>query len=217
MNRKTSVILTGLLSIGAFAAGATLYGATAADKVATAKPAAVSAELLVRPHSPVIGPKNAPVTLVEFFDPSCEACRAFAPKVKEILAAHPKDVRLVLRYLPLHQGSAEAIFMLDAARQQGVLEPVMEALLEAQPQWHDGQMDGAWSAAEAAGLDVTKAKAMSSEAIRANMETDLADANALRIKGTPTFFINGQPLTNFGPDQLDAQIRAEVASMRAKK
>ena len=32
---------------------------------------------LVRPHSPIFGPKKAPVTIVEFFDPACESCRYF--------------------------------------------------------------------------------------------------------------------------------------------
>ena len=40
---------------------------------------------LVRMHSPVLGPQNAPVTIVEFFDPACETCRAFYPVVKDLL------------------------------------------------------------------------------------------------------------------------------------
>jgi hypothetical protein len=44
----------------------------------------------------VLGPKAARVTIVEFFDPACESCRAFYPVVKQIMAAHPKDVRVVL-------------------------------------------------------------------------------------------------------------------------
>ena len=39
-------------------------------------------ERLVRMHSPVIGSREAPVTIVEFFDPVCETCRAFYPVVK---------------------------------------------------------------------------------------------------------------------------------------
>ena len=53
-------------------------------------------------NSPVFGSANAPVTVVEFFDPSCEACRAFYPYVKQILAENPNDVRLVLRYVLFH-------------------------------------------------------------------------------------------------------------------
>ena len=214
MKRQSAVVLMGLIAAGAFAAGVTLYSASVAGEPAPIVAAALPAETFVRPHSPVIGPKKAPVTIVEFFDPSCEACRAFYPAVKQILATYPKDVRLVMRYLPLHPGSAEAIVILEAARQQGVLEPVMEAILEAQPSWHDGQMDGAWAAAKAAGLDVEKAKAMPTDIARANMEADIADANTLRIKGTPTFFINGKPLAEFGPEPLYAQVRAEVEASK---
>lgn len=214
MNRRFGVILTGLLSIGAFAAGVTIYSSSFAGEPA-AKVTAVPADTFVRPHSPIIGPKTAPVTIVEFFDPSCEACRAFYPAVKQILAAYPKDVRLVMRYLPLHQGSAEAIGILESARAQGVLEPVMAALLEAQPAWHNGDMTGAWAAAEAAGLNVEKAKAMPTAGARAVMEADIADANRLGVKGTPSFFVNGKPLAKFGPEELYAQVRAEVEARRS--
>jgi hypothetical protein len=40
---------------------------------------------LVRPDSPTLGSADAPVTLVEFYDPECESCRAFHPTVKKIL------------------------------------------------------------------------------------------------------------------------------------
>ena len=213
MNRRFGVILTGLLAIGAFAGGATVYSSSFAEESAT-KAATVRADVFVRPHSPIIGPKTAPVTIVEFFDPSCEACRAFSPGVKQVLAAYPKDVRLVLRYLPLHQGSAEAIGILEAARAQGVLEPVMTALLDAQPAWHDGNMEGAWAAAEAAGLNIAEAKAMPMADANTLMEADMADANTLRIKGTPSFFVNGKPLAQFSPEGLDAQVRAEVEALR---
>lgn len=216
MNRRFGVILTGLLAIGAFTTGAAIYGNTFVEEPA-AKAATVQADVFVRAHSPIIGPKTAPVTIVEFFDPSCEACRAFYPAVKQILAAYPSDARLVLRYLPLHQGSAEAIGILEAARAQGVLEPVMSALLDAQPAWHDGNMAGAWAAAEKAGLNVDKAKAMPMADARAIMEADMADANSLAVKGTPSFFVNGKPLAEFGPEQLYEQVRAEVEARRRTK
>ena len=43
----------------------------------------VKAESLIRSDSPTLGSVNAPVTIVEFLDPECESCAAFAPIVKK--------------------------------------------------------------------------------------------------------------------------------------
>ena len=56
---------------------------------------------------------------MEFFDPSCEACRAFYPIVKSLVNSSFGQVRLVVRYAPLHQGSDTAVKILEAAREQG--------------------------------------------------------------------------------------------------
>jgi protein-disulfide isomerase len=68
---------------------------------------------LVRMHSPVFGPQNAPVTIVEFFDPACETCRAFYPIVKSLMAQYPDEVRLVIRYAPFHPGSDQVVKLLE--------------------------------------------------------------------------------------------------------
>ncbi|WP_374525194.1 DsbA family protein [Sphingopyxis sp.] len=211
MNRRIGVVATLAVSALAFTGGAMLYSGTAEGEP-TKKVVAGPVDSLIRPHSPIIGPKNAPVTIVEFFDPSCEACRAFYPTVKGIVAKYPKDVRLVMRYLPLHPGSAEAIVILEAARVQGKLVPVPAALLEAQPDWHDGKMDGAWAAAEKAGLDVAKARSMPTTDAMAWMEQDIADARAVGVRGTPTFFVNGEMLVQPSPEQVESRVQAAVAA-----
>jgi alkylhydroperoxidase family enzyme len=102
------------------------------------------------------------VTIVEFFDPACEACRSFHPNVKKILAQNPDDVRLVLRYAAFQDGSDEAVRNLGAARLQNRFEPVLEALYEAQPVWANHgkpDLEAAWQAAPAGGLDVAQARA----------------------------------------------------------
>ena len=35
-------------------------------------------------------------------DQACEGCRAYYPYVKQILALHPREARLVMRYVPFH-------------------------------------------------------------------------------------------------------------------
>lgn len=144
---------------------------------------------LVRPHAPMLGPVDAPVTIVEFFDPSCEGCRAFHPYVKQIVADYRGKVRVVVRYAPLHQGSDEAVAILEAAREQARFEPVLEALLLRQPEWavHGApDLALAWRVAAEAGLDVSPARRQSAMArARAVLEQDVADLNALAIEKTP--------------------------------
>lgn len=200
---------------------ATDTDAASADGGAPAASASVPAptwNVYVRRHSPVIGPANAPVTIVEFFDPSCEACRAFHPIVKQIMAQYPNEVRLVLRYTPLHEGSDEAVRILETARRQDVFEPVLEALFVEQPQWAvhgNPQLERAWTVAAGAGLDVTQARSgMMAPAITAVLRQDIADATALGVRGTPTFFVNERPLPSFGPQQLYDLVRAEVEAAR---
>ncbi|KZD12402.1 disulfide bond formation protein DsbA [Oceanibaculum pacificum] len=172
---------------------------------------------LIRDHSPVLGRKDAPVTVVEFFDPACEACRAFHPIVKRILRTYPEQVRIVLRYAAFHQGSDEAVGMLEAARLQNLFEPALEALLESQPAWaaHGRpRLDIAWDAVARIGLDVERARRERMlPGLVARLNQDAADATALGISQTPTFFINGQPLSSFGIEQLLESVASEVRGL----
>jgi protein-disulfide isomerase len=175
------------------------------------------AETLIRSYSPIIGPEEAPVTIVEFFDPACEACRAFHPIVKDILAEHDGEVRVVLRYTPFHgEASEQAIRVLEAARMQGVFEPVLEALLEYQPRWasHGAPAPGLILAiAEQAGLDAESAQTqMMAPQTVGVLNQDRADVEAVGVRGTPTFFVNGKPLDPFGADELRALVAAEVSA-----
>jgi protein-disulfide isomerase len=173
-----------------------------------------SAATLVRPHSPVVGPSQAPVTVVEFFDPSCEACRAFHPFVKQLLADFPGQVRIVLRYAPFHQGSDEAVAILEAAREQQRFEPVLEALLQHQPAWavHGApNLALAWKVAADAGLDVSPARRQSGiDRARQVLAQDMKDVDTVGVEKTPTFYVNGKPLQRFHPDELRSMVQQEL-------
>ena len=191
------------------------------SRVQTTQDVQVKAEQvrLVRMHSPVFGPQDAPVTIVEFFDPACETCRAFYPIVKKLMAKYPNDVRLVFRYAPFHQGSDQVVKLLESSKSQGKYQAVLEAVLAAQPSWADhGQpnIENAFKAAEQAGLDLSKArKDMENPGMQAVLQQDMEDLTALKVTKTPTFFVNGRSLPSFGPDQLAELVAEEVA--KAKK
>ena len=216
MNRRTLLIGASALGLAAFGGGAFVLNRrrqTEADAAAAAAPA-VDPTLLVRSYSPSFGPADAPVTLVEFFDPSCEACRAFHPVVQEIRRQFPTQVRVVMRYTVFHEGSDEAVRILETARMQDKFEPVLDALLEQQPGWavHGApQLDIAWEIAGAVGLDLDKAEGdMLFPGITGILNQDMADVEALDIRQTPTFFLNGRRLENFSAESLIADVRFAV-------
>ncbi|MDX1706625.1 DsbA family protein [Pseudidiomarina sp.] len=215
MNKRILVLSVSVLLIAAFAVAAYFQLGSTSPEPQAAQPMPEQ-NILVRDHSPTFGPDDAPVTIVEFFDPSCEACRAFYPFVKQILAEHEGDVRLVIRYALFHRGSEEVARMLEAAREQDLYQPVLEAVLITQPDWHDDPaVLAAWEAAASTGLDIEQArKDMYSPEIDAVLQTDMADIKTLNVRGTPTFFVNGKPLPSFGSDQLLQLVRSELA--RAK-
>ena len=217
MNAKKFTVI-GLVTIVAlfFYLGMNTY----TSRVQTAQEVQVKAEQirLVRFHSPVFGPQNAPVTIVEFFDPACETCRAFYPIVKNLMAQYPKDVRLVIRYAPLHQGSDRVVKLLESSKSQGKYQEVLEAVLAAQPAWADhGQpnIEIAFKVAEQAGLDITKARQdIEKPGMQSLLQQDIEDLTALQVTKTPTFFVNGRSLPSFGPDQLAALVAEEVAKVK---
>lgn len=216
MNRRALLIGTSVVAIGAFAAAA--IGYRGEKQTVSALPQQDG--VLVRTHSPIIGRADASVTIVEFLDPSCESCRAFYPYVKQILSDHPNDARLVIRYAPLHEGSDGAVRILEASRLQGKFEEVLQALFRDQQVWADhGRPDlaKAWEIAGGAGLDVAKAKeAATSAEIAKVLQQDIADMKAIDLQGTPTFFVNGKPLADFGPQQLIDMVAKEVAATKGQ-
>lgn len=204
MKQKTLFIaaLVALLSI--FAAAALFYAAQ--QERAADERAAANRSALVRMHAPTLGPANAPVTIVEFLDPACETCAAFYPFVKQLMAAQPDRIRLVLRYAPFHNGSDKVVAVLEAARRQGKFWPTLEALLATQRDWsphHTPQLARVWKHLDGLGLDMDRmAFDLTAPEIAQLIAQDLADAQTLGVSKTPTFFVNGKPLPSFGFEQL---------------
>jgi protein-disulfide isomerase len=176
---------------------------------------------LVRPHSPVFGPADAPVTVVEVLDPACAACRAFAPVVEQLLFTYPKDVRVVVRYADFHPASLQGLRLLVAAQAQGKVHELLAALFERQDEWaaHTGPDPArAWKIAGEVGLDVPRAQ---KDALATNvdniLQTEADDLVALKVDSTPTFFVNGKPLPTFGAQELADLVASEVQASRPRK
>lgn len=196
------------LLIAAFLWGARWYRQN--EKAQADALALKHAALLVRPYSPTLGPSGAKVTLVEFFDPECEACRASFPAVKQVLKEFDGQVRLVMRYATFHKNSEYAVAVLEAARKQGKFWEALEVLFTRQPEWAshetpkpellEGYMKGL-------GLNMeTFASSLKDSEIKSKIQQDQEDGVQLAVTGTPAFFVNGKPLLQLGRDGLRSAI-----------
>jgi protein-disulfide isomerase len=204
MNRRWLLAAAVAIVVMAFIGGAVFYKGRSAQQVAQAVQA--GSDALVRAHAPVYGNAGAKVTIVEFLDPACETT-SFG------------QVRLVVRYAPLHQGSDTAIKILEAARLQGKYWQALEGALADQPRWaahHNPRPELIWESIANLGLDLAKARAdADSPAIAQVLKQDIADMTALKVTATPGFFVNGRPLQDFGAAQLKALVDEELAKAKS--
>lgn len=215
MNRNRYLLIGGILVLGIsiFVAVGRNYQNKEAKRVESI--IHVNKEPLVRSYSPRMGAEAAAVTIVEFFDPECESCRAFYPAVKQLLKTYDGKVQLVLRYMPLHKNSSHAAAMLEATRRQGKYWEALDLLLEKQPEWashHAPRPELIPGYLKTLGLDVDAVKTAAEESdIKNRILQDNADARELGVTGTPTFFVNSEKLQQLGYEQLKQAIEAALA------
>ncbi len=185
------------------------------------KPISVNSAL-VRDDSPSIGPADAKVTVVEFYDPECESCASFAPVVKKIMKDYEGKIRLVARYMPLHPNSVTAASFTEAAGEQGKYWQAQELLFAKQAEW--GTKHGAPADAPKVdinqlfdkyamelGLDLEKAaKAIKENRFAGKIDRDKKDGQTLGVRRTPMFFVNGRELATLGESALKSLIEEEL-------
>tara|TARA_R110001583_G_scaffold167425_2_gene320223 strand:- start:7330 stop:7983 length:654 start_codon:yes stop_codon:yes gene_type:complete len=211
MNKKLLVPVTGILLFVMFGFAAYLYEN---QKTADISAVASDTSILKRYYSPTMGSQRAKVTITEFFDPACETCRKFHPYVKQLMESNPEKVNVVMRYTPFHKGSDYIVKLLEAAKLQNLFWETLEAVYESQPFWAqhgNPQPQTIWQYLGGVGLDIEQAKKdMQSQRIEKRLQQDQEDASALQVTKTPTFFVNGKPLSSFGYLQLKKLVESEV-------
>lgn len=165
----------------------------------------------------VKGPENAKVTIVEFADFQCPACKAYSAIMDEVVKQYPADVRVVFKHFPLktiHFRAESAAFASEAAANQGKFWEMNTLLYEGQDVW--SKQTGTATYEEYAvklGLDIPKFKAdIDSDTTKEKVRAVSKFGIEMGISSTPTFYINGKKIEN--PKSLDAfkaLIDAELA------
>ena len=141
--------------------------------------------------APSMGPDDAPVVMVEFFDYGCPACKAFAPELEQAIAAYPNDVVVYYKQFPLsaHPDSGPAAQAALAAHAQGKFKE-MHALLFRNSPRH--KLPALKAYAQQIGLDMDKFDA-DYAAAAARVTADKNEGISAEVASTPTTFINGIP------------------------
>jgi protein-disulfide isomerase len=159
------------------------------------------------------GPRDAPVTLVEFSDFHCPFCRNVVATVKEVLKQYEGRVKWVYRDFPIANLHPQAPRAAEAARcagEQGKFWEYHDLLFDSQTQTTTADFKGF---AEQLKLDPKSfGQCLDSAKHQAAVEADIQDGARLGVTGTPTFFINGrmlvgaQPMENF-KKIIEAELR----------
>jgi protein-disulfide isomerase len=146
--------------------------------------------------SPVKGPKDAKVQIVEFSDYQCPFCGQANTLIDQVLAANP-DVSFVYKQFPLtsiHPNALPASKAALAAGKQGKYWEMHELLFKNQRALGADQLK---DYAKQIGLDVPKwEKDMNSPEIASQISTEQKEAQASDVRGTPTIFVGGKRVMN---------------------
>jgi protein-disulfide isomerase len=216
LKQKNIFIAAAALLILVFAGGAVLYQKQQAE--AAAQLAKQNMAALVRADAPSFGNPDAPVHIVEFFDPACGTCREFYPMVKALMAQHPGKIRLSLRYAPFHPGSDTVVKVLEASRKQGRFEATLEALFARQDAWvqnHTANAQLIGPLLAPLGMDLAQLQNdVNAPEVATIIARDLADAKTLNVTMTPEYFVNGKPLPQFGFAELKQLVNDELANAK---
>jgi len=169
---------------------------------------------------PSRGPKDAPVTIVEFGDLQCPACKAAQPEIEGLAAAEP-NARFVFQNFPLemHNWAAKGAAYADCVAQASndafwkFVAKTYEAQSDITAANADEKLTALADGAGVKGADI--AACAGTPATKAHIDASLALGKALNVTGTPTLFINGRSIGNI--TQVPAATLKELVDFAAKE
>lgn len=170
------------------------FTAPAGSKRAAA--AAIDQAKVEAADQPTLGlEQGAKLTIVEFADFECPYSKEVAPVIRTLMAKYGDRVRFIYRDFPIdsiHANARQASSAAECAREQGKFWAYHDKLYLNSPALGFKDL---LRYAEEAGLDsVQFEKCLIEDRYRAEIAKDEAAAASVGVTGTPTFFLNGQPI-----------------------
>lgn len=159
-------------------------------------------------NSPLLGKKEAPVTIVEFIDIQCPFCARFHPLVVEAVNAFPDKVKAVVKNypLPFHQQAIPAAKAALAAGEQGKYWEMLDGLLKNSSNLNEKEFN---TLANNLGLNMKKFQ----KDLKDNdaqwqeyIQKDISLGSRVDVRGTPTIYINGRKTKARSIDSFKSEI-----------
>jgi protein-disulfide isomerase len=158
-----------------------------------------------RVNGPVRGPVDAPLTIVEFGDLQCPACKRAQPTIEKLLTDLP-NTRLIFQQFPLVQlhkwAMLAAKYGLCVAKQNNdaywkFIDTVYDHQDELQPQSEEQVAPKLKEYATAAGVNGDQAEQCTNDpAIAVKINDSLVLGRDMGVEGTPTLFVGGRKIGN---------------------
>lgn len=148
------------------------------------------------------GDRQAQVTLIEYSDFQCPACKSYYPMVDRLSSEVSEGLRIVYRHFPLlsiHPNAEGAARASEAAGRQGKFWEMHDKLFENQERWSsDGTPEDKFEGfAEEIGLDAERYRVdYESDEVKEAVDSDLASGNRIGLNSTPSFLLNGRKIQN---------------------
>jgi protein-disulfide isomerase len=164
--------------------------------------------------SPVRGPEDAWVTMIEFGDFECPFCGAEEPIVEALVQAYPVDLRLVFKNFPLttiHPYAEGAAVAAECAKAQGDFWKMHDLLYANQNALQSQNLS---TYAKESGVDLMAWQAcLATQPPVDAIYADVALATSVGVDATPTFFVNGEIVVGAVPE---AQLQAVIEAARTR-
>jgi len=147
-------------------------------------------------------PAQKVVTMIEYGDLQCPACKTYHPVVTELLKAFPEQLKLVFKNYPLtqvHPNAMAAAVAAEAASKQGKFFEFVDIAYEKQEEWAglpDPQSKFE-QYAKALGMNVDQFRKDQKDPEIAKLISDQnTEAIQNGVTGTPSFFVDGKKIEN---------------------
>ena len=178
-----------------------------AEKAAQAALQAHAADLNSDANLPFIGPKDAKVTVVEFFDFSCGYCKRLAPSIEKIIADNA-DVKVIFKPVTFVSkiSDYQARAGLAAHKQGKFLEYYKKVM-----GYTNGLMteESVNAIAQEIGLDMEQFKKdAASEDVKSILGKVAGLTRDIQVNGVPMVFVNVKHVPAMSPEPIQEAINA---------